>query len=100
MRTNVTIEQVRQIDNLVLKKFKSIGSCLSSILQLEKTNELNPDPAIIRFLLNCKKDSEEYKKLVAVAKSNSDRTFSRYQILVAVKKIITTELIRTTANNA
>ena len=88
IQTPVTFKEVKQIDLSIRRKFKTIGSCVSSILRLDMENEINQEPSIIYFLVECKKKPSEYQKLASEIKKQSDGSYLCYDVLLKAKNLI------------
>ncbi len=87
---NVTIQNVRNVNNAKKEQNKTIGGIISNILTLDKNSlENKEDKSIIEFLVKAKKDSNTYKVLCDNVKLHYKTGLpNQYAVLQAVKVIL------------
>lgn len=87
--TTVTIQDVRNVNNKVKANLTTLGGAISSILTLDKKGLEKQEAQIIDFLVKAKKDAKVYKSLADIVKPHyKSGNFSRYAVLLGVKKLI------------
>ena len=88
-KNEVTIQDVRNVNNKLKTQFSSIGGCISLILTLDKKETEKQETKIIDFLVRCKKDAKIYKELCEVVKPNyKSGNYNKYSVLLGAKKLI------------
>ena len=84
----VTQTQVRLINTELNNQFKTLGGCISLILQLDKKEETEAKE-IISFLVKCKKDKDIYQALLDTVKPHHKTgNYNKYSVIQAVAKIL------------
>ena len=89
MKTQVTIQDVRNVNNKAKANLTTLGGCISSILTLDKKGLEKQETAIIDFLVKAKKDAKIYKALADVVKPHfKSGNYNRYSVLLGCKKLM------------
>jgi hypothetical protein len=87
MKTKVTQQQVKEVNNQVKNKMCTLGGCISTILANAEKEDTNKE--FINFLVKCKKDKDTYSLLNEECKPNKKSgTYNRYATLQAVARIL------------
>jgi len=86
---NVTIQDVRNVNNKRKEQNKTIGGIISNILTLDKQGLDVKEAKIIAFLVKAKKDSNIYKELCDVVKPHKKSgNYNAYAVLNGAKVIL------------
>jgi len=89
MKSNVTIQDVRNVNNKVKSNLTTLGGAISSILTLDAKGLETQETKLIQFLVKAKKDAKIYKQLAEIVKPHyKSGNYSRYAVLLATKKLI------------
>lgn len=89
MNANVTIQDVRNVNNKRKEQNKTIGGIISNILTLDKQGLEPKEAKIIGFLVKAKKDSKVYKELCETTKPHKKTgSYNAYAVLNAVKVLL------------
>ena len=89
MKTKVTIQDVRNVNNKVKSNLSTLGGAISSILTLDSKGLEPQEAKIISFLIKAKKDSTIYKQLADIVKPHyKSGNYSRYSVLLGCKKLM------------
>lgn len=89
MKTQVTIQDVRNVNNKAKSNLSTLGGCISSILTLDAKGLEPQEAKIISFLVKAKKDAKVYKSLADVVKPHfKSGNYNRYSVLLGCKKLM------------
>jgi hypothetical protein len=89
MKTNVSIQDVRNVNNKVNSKLKTLGGCISLILTLDKNETEKQETELINILIKAKKDKEIYQKLSDIVKPHHKTgNYNKYAVLLGAKKLL------------
>lgn len=89
MKTQVTIQDVRNVNNKVKTNLTTLGGAISSILTLDAKGLETQETKIIQFLVKAKKDATIYKQLAEIVKPHyKTGNYNRYSILLGAKKLL------------
>lgn len=89
MNNQVTIQDVRNVNNKAKANLTTLGGCISSILTLDAKGLEPQEGKIIALLVKAKKDANTYKSLADIVKPHfKSGNYSRYSVLLAVKRLV------------
>ncbi len=89
MKTQVSIQDVRNVNNKVKTNLSTLGGAISSILTLDAKGLKTEEAKIIQFLVKAKKDAKTYKELAEIVKPHyKSGNYNRYSILLGAKKLL------------
>ena len=89
MKTQVTIQDVRNVNNKVKTNLTTLGGAISSILTLDAKGLETQETKIIQFFVKAKKDATIYKQLAEIVKPHyKTDNCNRYSVLLGAKKLI------------
>ena len=89
MKTDVTIQDVRNVNNKVKTNLSTLGGAISSILTLDAKGLETQEAKIIQFLVKAKKEATIYKQLAEIVKPHyKSGNYSRYSVLLGAKKLL------------
>lgn len=89
MKTTVTIQDVRNVNNKVKTNLSTLGGAISSILTLDSKGLETQETKIIQFLVKAKKDSATFKALAEIVKPHyKSGNYNRYSVLLGAKKLL------------
>lgn len=88
METTILIQDVRNVNNKVKANNKSLGGCISNILNLDFKGLEKQEKNIINGLLACKKSPKNYKLLADKVKPHfKSGNYNNYSVILGVKAI-------------
>ena len=88
-QNEISINDVRSLNDKLKSKLKTLGGCISLILTLDKNETEKQETKIIDFLVSAKKDKDIYQKLANTVKPHAKSgNYNKYAVLLAVKKLI------------
>ncbi len=89
MKANVTIQDVRNVNNQVKQLNKTLGGCISNILRLDSNGLEKQEKTIIDVLLCAKKSTEIYKLLAEKVKPHyKSGNYNNYSVINGARAII------------
>jgi hypothetical protein len=89
MKNQVTLQDVRNVNNKVSNKLKTLGGCISLILTLDKAETEKQETEIINLLIKAKKDKDIYQNLANIVKPHhKSGNYNKYAVLLGAKKLL------------
>ena len=89
MSTNVSIQDVRNVNKEVKQLNKSLGGCISNILRLDANGLNKQEQTIINVLLCAKKSSDIYKIVADKVKPHhKSGNYNNYAVINGARAII------------
>jgi hypothetical protein len=88
-KNEVSINDVRNVNNKVKTSLNTLGGAISTILTLDAKGLETQETKLIQILVKAKKDATIYKQLAEIVKPHyKSGNYNRYSVLLGAKKLL------------
>jgi hypothetical protein len=88
-KNQVSISDVRNVNNKVKTSLNTLGGAISTILTLDAKGLETQETKLIQILVKAKKDATIYKQLAEIVKPHyKSGKYNRYSVLLGAKKLL------------